>query len=206
VIWAGATWLALWTVPETYAPKILKQKAARLRKKTGDASYRSKMDEDQRSVLRVVLVSCYKPFEILLLEPMALFLDLWTALLLGILYGFFTAFPIVFSAKGFSRTLLGLSFLGILVGNILGPIVQLPFTRLYARKAKALGRKPDPEERAVFSDAATLLRRARQICAEPSLAALWRLCRFSDSHSRPIHMSTGSHPSSSRYPSRSPCS
>ena len=41
-------------------------------------------------------MACIRPFQILYFEPMALILDLYSALLLGILYLFFGAFPLVF--------------------------------------------------------------------------------------------------------------
>lgn len=44
--------------------------------------------------------ACLRPTEILAHEYMAVLLNLWTALLLGILYLFFNAFPIVFRKHG----------------------------------------------------------------------------------------------------------
>lgn len=56
---------------------------------------------------------------------MALLLDLWSALLLGILYLTFQAFPIIFGRQHhFSLELTGLSFLGIGIGLMLGLATQ----------------------------------------------------------------------------------
>ncbi len=61
----------------------------------------------------------------------ALLLDLWSALLLGILYLTFQAFPIIFgTVHHFSLQLTGVSFLGIGLGMVLGLVVR-PFINRY---------------------------------------------------------------------------
>lgn len=56
---------------------------------------------------------------------MALLLDLWSALLLGILYLTFQAFPIIFGEiHHFSTQLTGLTFIGIGIGMMLGLAAQ----------------------------------------------------------------------------------
>ena len=77
---------------------------------------------------------------------MALFLCVWTALLLGIIYAFFSAFPIVFRAHGFSTTTLGLSFLGIGLGEILAVCTQPIWNKRYKRLLTELGGKRPPPE------------------------------------------------------------
>ncbi|KZO98234.1 MFS general substrate transporter [Calocera viscosa TUFC12733] len=112
-------------VPETYRPVLLKRKAQRLRKETGDNRYYAPMERMKKSILRTVATSCYTPFNILLHEPMAFLLNLWTSLLLGILYLFFNAFPIVFrDGHGFSLQESGLTFIGIGIGIVFGTSTQ----------------------------------------------------------------------------------
>lgn len=56
---------------------------------------------------------------------MALLLDLWSALILGILYLTFQAFPIIFGrVHGFSQEFVGMSFLGIGIGMFIGLFSQ----------------------------------------------------------------------------------
>jgi len=58
---------------------------------------------------------------------MALLLNIWTALLLGILYLSFQAFPIIFQTNhGFNEQSTGLTFLGIGIGMIIA-ISSQPF-------------------------------------------------------------------------------
>ena len=56
-----------------------------------------------------------------MLEPMCLLLCLFCAVLLGVLYLFFGAFELVFENNhGFNLWQVGLSFLGMSVGMIIG--------------------------------------------------------------------------------------
>ena len=58
-------------------------------------------------------------------ERMALLLDLWNSLMLGILYLAFQAFPIIFEdGHGFTVEQTGLSFLGIGLGMVLALVSQ----------------------------------------------------------------------------------
>jgi hypothetical protein len=60
-------------------------------------------------------------------DRMALLLNIWTSVLLGILYLAFQAFPIIFEINhGFNVQSTGLSFLGIGIGMLLG-ISSQPF-------------------------------------------------------------------------------
>ena len=106
-------------VPETYHPVILRHKAERLRKETGDDRWKAPTEVMQRSIPQTILRSCYRPFLLLTLEPMVLNLCLFSALLLGVLYLFFGAFQIVFAKNhGFALWQVGLSFTGLLVGEL----------------------------------------------------------------------------------------
>lgn len=67
----------------------------------------------------------------MLFDRMALLLNTWNALLLGILYLAFQAFPIIFMEKhGFDAQTTGLTFLGIGVG-MLCAISSQPFWNRY---------------------------------------------------------------------------
>lgn len=75
-------------------------------------------------------VSSQELLELLSLDAMALLLDLWSALLLGILYLTFQAFPIIFGqVHHFSLQTTGLTFLGIGLGMMFGLATQPLFNR-----------------------------------------------------------------------------
>lgn len=149
-IWSWAQFfLLLIFVPETYARRLLTVKAARLRKATGDISYKSQAELDlgETNKARYVLESIPRPFQLLMHETMVFLLCLWCSLLLGILYCFFSSFPIVFRSKGFTEAEVSLSYLGVGLGIAIATALNATyFANLYAKTAKRLGHKPPPEE------------------------------------------------------------
>ncbi|KAI0786398.1 major facilitator superfamily domain-containing protein [Abortiporus biennis] len=145
-------------VPETYHPVLLKKKAQRLRKETGDPKYHCPLDRRGESLVHSIMMSCYVPFKLLLLDRMALLLDVWNALLLGILYLAFQAFPIIFEqGHGFSVQLTGLSFLGLGVGMIIGLASQPLWNRLVRRKVAEFEGPPPPELHLIMGIAGGIL-------------------------------------------------
>lgn len=138
-------------VPETYVPAILKRKARKLRKSTGDSRYWAPLERRRGSMLHSILMSCYVPFKLMALESMALLLNLWAALILGIQYLTFQAFPIIFeNGHHFNVQSTGLSFLGMGIGLFIGLACQ-PLINIYLRKQKIrYNGNPPPEIRLVI--------------------------------------------------------
>ncbi|KAJ6538832.1 major facilitator superfamily domain-containing protein [Mycena vulgaris] len=147
LIWTFGELLAIFLlVPESYAPVLLKRKAHKLRKDTGDQAYWAPLDRRDTSLTRSLLLSCYVPFKLLIFDRMALLLDTWNAFLLGILYLMFQAFPIIFeNGHHFNVQTTGLTFLGIGFGMGLGLASQPFWNRLSAREAAKHGGKAPPE-------------------------------------------------------------
>jgi len=138
LIWTGSN-LALigFLVPETYHPVLLRKKARKLRKETGDERWIAPMEKMNKSIPKTIAHSLTRPFELLLLEPMVTNLCLFSAILLGILYLFFGAFPIVFEGNhGFTLAQTGLAFLGIFVGMVAGGLTDPLWHRNYERLIK----------------------------------------------------------------------
>jgi len=148
LIWAFAEFIALiLLVPETYEPILVKRKATRIRKDTGKDVY-APLELEDKGILRSIMVSCYKPFQLLAYEHMALLLALWNALVLGILYLAFQAFPIIFEeGHGFNVQMTGMSFLGIGLGMIIALASQPYWNRVYGREFKKYGGNAPPEVR-----------------------------------------------------------
>ncbi|KAK6223638.1 major facilitator superfamily transporter [Colletotrichum tabaci] len=121
IIWAFALLVAIGVfVPETYHPIVLRSKARKIRKETGDERWKAPVEKSTKSVIKTIGISLMRPFQLLFFEPMVLSLDIFSAILLGILYLFFGAFPLVFTnIHGFNLWQVGLTFLGILVGMFL---------------------------------------------------------------------------------------
>lgn len=143
-----AYYAAVLFVPETYHPVLLRSKAIKLRKETGNAAWKAPIEKMNKSVTKTVLWSCIRPFQLLFFEPMCLSLCLLSAILLGILYLFFGAFPLVFENNhGFTLSQTGLTFLGIFVGMIVGVSCDPLWHRNYARLVRNNGGVSEPEFR-----------------------------------------------------------
>ncbi|KAF5378556.1 hypothetical protein D9615_007032 [Tricholomella constricta] len=151
-IWIFVQYIALLAlVPETYEPVLVKRKARRLRISTGDLAYWAPLDKEDRHLLRAIAISCYRPFQLVMFDRMALLLDLWTALILGILYLAFQAFPIIFSdGHGFNMQTTGMTFLGIGLGMVLAISSQPFWNRLFEREGAKHGGQAPPETRLIM--------------------------------------------------------
>lgn len=139
------------TLPETYAPIILKKKAARVRKETNDERYKAPLDLvklDASTLLRSTLA---KPFIMLAQEPMLLALTIYMAFVYGVLYLLFEAYPIVFQqGHGFNAGISGLMFLAFFLGGVVAVIIFMTvFNPRYARLVdqQPKGQRVPPEER-----------------------------------------------------------
>ncbi|KIL61653.1 hypothetical protein M378DRAFT_166604 [Amanita muscaria Koide BX008] len=147
IIWSFVQFIALLTlVPETYMPVLIKRKAARLRKSTGDDRHWTEHDDAAKNLGGAFLLSLHTPFHLLLTDRMALLLDIWTALLLGILYLAFQSFPYVFmTLHGFSIQFTGMTFLGIGIGMVIAALSQPFWNRRFLRLKELHGKIPPPE-------------------------------------------------------------
>lgn len=129
LMWLSGFTLALLIVflPETSAPNILYRRARRLRKLTGNDKFvtEGELQSQQMTGKDIAIMTLVKPFQLSLMEPICLCLNMYIALIYGLLYIWFESFPIVFvEIYGFSLGLEGLSFLGILIGTF---VVFPPF-------------------------------------------------------------------------------
>ncbi|KAF2837454.1 MFS general substrate transporter [Patellaria atrata CBS 101060] len=151
IIWAAVQLAGIiLLVPETYHPVLLRKKARQMRKETGNDAWHAPIERMNKSIAKTVLWSCIRPFQLLFFEPMCLNLCLLSAVLLGILYLFFGAFPLVFQGNhGFSLSHTGLTFLGIFVGMLAGIFTDPYWQRNYARlvrEREAHGGEPGGSE------------------------------------------------------------
>ncbi|KAH7097694.1 MFS general substrate transporter [Auriculariales sp. MPI-PUGE-AT-0066] len=163
LIWAAVELVGLFLlVPESSTPVLRKWKAIRLRGTTKDERYFAPLERSGKSVRAAVWASCTVPFRILMHETMALLLDIWSALVLGVLYLTFQAFPYIFASAppighGFSVQLTGLTFLGLGVGMVLALATQPFWIALHARKVKEYNGQPPPEVRLYIGMAGAVL-------------------------------------------------
>ncbi|KAJ4161601.1 uncharacterized protein LMH87_007632 [Akanthomyces muscarius] len=150
-IFCGVVWIASSvTYPETYAPVLLRKRAAKLSKTTGKV-YMSKFDAHSppRSTISRFEVSITHPWVLLIKEPIVLLTSIYTAIIYGTLYLCFAAFPIVFQlGRGWGSGIGGLAFIGIAIGMVCATLYAVWDNQRYKRVAATYpnGTAP-PEER-----------------------------------------------------------
>jgi multidrug resistance protein len=136
-------------LPETYAPVLLRQRAAILAKKTGHV-YVSKMDSEQGKVQMAKKLgsALSRPWILLCCEPIVFLLSLYLAIIYGTLYMLFAAYPIVFQgARKWDEGTTGLTFVGVMIGILCGSAYTIPMYYRYKRKSSESSTPVPPEAR-----------------------------------------------------------
>ena len=124
VIGSSVAWVATSLIEETYTPSILRRRANKKRKETGDDRWWSRY-EDKMAFWQLLRINLSRPFVMTVTEPICIFWDLYIALVYGVLYLCFVAYPIVFTdLRGWSPGLSGLAFSGIGVGSMIVIILE----------------------------------------------------------------------------------
>ena len=136
--WQWTIWELLWLsgfslivlivfLPETSSSNILYRRSRRLRKHTGrnDLKCEPELIGESMTGKDIVMMTLVRPFQLTFTEPILFCLNLYIALIYGLLYIWFESFEIVFvGIYHFNLGEEGLSFVGILVGAL---VVIPPF-------------------------------------------------------------------------------
>lgn len=153
LIFSGCVYAAVVLfVPETSHSQILKVRAKKLRKLTGDERYRALVELKPRTMKETIKETLGRPI-ILLSELIVFLITIYMSIIYGLLYMFFFAYPVVYmEGKGWSASKTGLMFIPIGVGVILASAVSPLFNKQYIKKAKKYTDKgclPPPELRLI---------------------------------------------------------
>jgi MFS family permease len=89
LIVAGATWPFLLCMPETYGPVILKRKAKKMRKESGNSNIAAPSEVQKQDLWEVVSVVLTRPVRMFLFEAIVLCTCLYLSLAYGIFYSTF---------------------------------------------------------------------------------------------------------------------
>ena len=97
-------------------------------------------DEDRETLARMISISCYRPFHLLVTEPVVFFFSLWVAFSWAILYLSFSSVPLVFETNhGFNTQQVGAAFSGVSCPLFEEPLVRsnplIPPSHLHRRRA-----------------------------------------------------------------------
>ncbi|KAJ3548168.1 hypothetical protein NM208_g1136 [Fusarium decemcellulare] len=134
LVWATAILVAVGFIPETFHPLVLRSKAQKLRDDTGDDRYWAPTERMDKTCRKTVALALMRPFQLLFLEPMCMCLNLYSAILLGILYLFFGTLPQIFRTNhDMNLWQGGLTFLGIIVGMLVAVTTNPIWIRIRLR-------------------------------------------------------------------------
>jgi MFS family permease len=104
--------------PETYGPEIIRKRDARQGNTTTLPS--------RGSPYSVLLISTGRALHMISTEPIVRYTTMMAAVYQGVIYCFYVAFPLVFqTAYDFTEYQIGMSFLSLFIGSILGLLVLI---------------------------------------------------------------------------------
>lgn len=140
--------LCIFALPETYHPVLLKRKAARLRKETGNENLYHPHEHIKIDPKSMVTKHFSRPLIMLLTEPMVTCIALYASFVYAILYLTLQLFPIVYAQiRGYGPLVSSLPFLALFVGVLVSVGINLANQPYYIRKLDEAKGKPVPEAR-----------------------------------------------------------
>ncbi|KAK6856085.1 hypothetical protein PG995_008236 [Apiospora arundinis] len=143
IVWV----LITFTVPETYAPTILKKRAAKMRKETGKQDFVTEQELDLRPLSERLRIFLIRPFQLLFGELIVFLISLYMSVLYGLLYMFFVAYPIIFQkGKGYSAGTTGLMFIPVAVGVVASALCSPWVNKHYLKVIQPYAGKIPPAE------------------------------------------------------------
>ncbi|KFH40441.1 putative transporter -like protein [Hapsidospora chrysogenum ATCC 11550] len=124
---------------ETYRPKILANKAKRLRKETGNRDLHTEFDSPDSSLARLLTKNLARPFIMLLTQPTIQLTGLYRAYLYGLMYLVLASFPMVWEKQyrqepgraSLNYVSLGVGF--VIGLQISGPLIDKVYKSLQMR-------------------------------------------------------------------------
>jgi hypothetical protein len=90
-----------------------------------------KEDDQRSSLVKMISISLWRPFHMLISEPIVFFFTVWVSFSWAVLYLTFGAIPLVFSRQyGFNTEQSGYVFAALMVGSVLATIIGVYQERL----------------------------------------------------------------------------
>jgi len=143
-------------MPETLAPILLRKKAEKLRKDTGDDKYRTLEELEKKPLSDSIKIALVRPLVMMFTEPIIIFMSFCEfyypssmttnahppcsidlAFVYCLLYLLFFAFPIAFTEiRGWNAGMTGVSFISIMLGSFLAIMIIALQEKIYKRVTK----------------------------------------------------------------------
>ncbi|TID17216.1 hypothetical protein CANINC_004075 [Pichia inconspicua] len=145
---AGLMWIIGSLIPETYSPVILKKRAKKLRKETGNPKIMTEQEAAGLSLSELIKTCLVRPLMFAATEPVLDLMCFYVCLIYSLLYAFFFAYPVVFGELyGYKDDKVGLVLIPIIIGAFLAllttPIIEKSYVKMTQR------RQPTPEDRLI---------------------------------------------------------
>ncbi|KAI9923929.1 hypothetical protein ASPWEDRAFT_108230 [Aspergillus wentii DTO 134E9] len=133
---------------ETYAPVVLMEKAATLRRQTHNWGIHAKQDEVELDIKDLLTNNFSRPFRMLFTEPIVFLVTLYMSFIYGLMYALLAAYPVVFQGiHGMNLGVGSLPFIGLIIGELLGGTFALLGQGSYRKKLVANNNIPVAEWR-----------------------------------------------------------
>ncbi|KAG8752407.1 hypothetical protein FRC12_011991 [Ceratobasidium sp. 428] len=143
-IFVGVVFIAtVLLMPETLSSVLLRRRAERLRKETGDETLKSEAELLQVSMADKVKISLTRPLILLATEPLLICMSGYLTFIYSLLYLFFFAYPIVFIPKGFNAGEIGLTFIGVMIGILIAMLLLPVQEKAYRKVCSKRGLVPE---------------------------------------------------------------
>jgi multidrug resistance protein len=140
----------IFLLQETYAPKLLKRKADRLRKETGNKALHTEYETPDKTLFNVLKTALTRPFRLLGTQPIIQVLAIYMAYLYGMIYLVLSTFPGLWNNRYHeSIGISGLNYISLALGFFLGTQICAPINdRIYRKLRKRNNNVGKPEFRA----------------------------------------------------------
>ncbi|GIJ92097.1 hypothetical protein Asppvi_011072 [Aspergillus pseudoviridinutans] len=140
--------LFIFLLKETYAPLLLVEKAAAIRRQTCNWAVHAKLEEVEVDFHELIQKYFTRPLKILITEPIVLLISLYMSFIYGLVYALLEAYPYVFeSVYGMNPGVGGLPFIALIIGQLLACGFIITQNSSQAKKLAANGNVPVPEWR-----------------------------------------------------------
>lgn len=134
-------------IQESYAPRLLVNKACRLRKTTGNWALHAEWEETDISIKELAIKFGLRPLQ-MLATPICLSVTIYASFIYGVFYASLASFPIIFQeSRGWNEIVGSLPFLAVLIGIIFGAALSVLNQKYYNNAYRANDYKPVPEAR-----------------------------------------------------------
>ena len=149
ILGMSSVMLYFFTVPETYSPVVLSQRAAKIRPESRTGAIQAEANKKQIDLRDLVRKYILKPWIMIAQEPILALITLHVGFVFAFLYLCFEAYPIAFEQnRGWNIGVGALPFLAVTVGVIVGVAILIFHTKTRMQRRLQMDGEV-PEERLI---------------------------------------------------------